>query len=130
MSDVFISYARQEESRVEQLINALETSGYSVWLDRQVTAGARYATEIEKALDEAKCVLVLWSSASVKSDWVLDEAAYARDEGKLIQVLLDDVELPVGFRQRVWLDLREACSKSEATAMNPLLAAVNEAVNR
>jgi len=97
MSDVYISYARQEGSRAELLAHALEEAGISVWWDRQIPVGQTWADLIERELDSAGCVIVLWSANSVKSRWVLDEAAYARDMNKLVPVLIDDVQLPSGF---------------------------------
>jgi hypothetical protein len=98
MSDVYISYSREETQRAKQLANALAQSGFSVWWDRQILVGASWANQIERQLDQASCVVVLWSATSIKSDWVLDEAAYARESNKLIPVMLDDITLPLGFR--------------------------------
>ena len=50
-------------------------------------------------LDVAKCVVVLWSGASVKSDWVLDEANEGKARGLLVQATIEDVRAPFGFRQ-------------------------------
>jgi TIR domain len=53
---------------------------------------------IEKALKEAKCVIVLWSKRSVESLYVKDEAMYALDHDKLIPVAIENVSLPFRFR--------------------------------
>jgi adenylate cyclase len=49
--------------------------------------------------------VVLWSAASVTSEWVLDEAAHARDRNRLVPVAVAHVTPPIGFRQRHVLDL-------------------------
>lgn len=98
MSDVFISYRREEYRLARELAQALEESGFSVWWDRQIRAGESWAAEIEKELSEARCVIVLWSAASVASEWVREEAAYGRDSNKLIPVVIEDVPLPLSFR--------------------------------
>jgi hypothetical protein len=105
MSDVFISYAREETPWAQKLARALQESGFSVWWDQKLRAGVSWANEIEQQLNEARCVIVLWSVTSVASSWVQDEAAYAREANKLIQVVTADVDLPFGFRllQGIWL---------------------------
>lgn len=98
MSDVFISYARQERARAEQLASALKQFGFSVWWDSQLAAGDRWANLIEQQLEKASCVVVLWSPESVANAWVRDEAAYGRELNKLIPVVIENVVVPLGFR--------------------------------
>lgn len=97
MSDIFLSYAREELERVRPLIQALEAQGWEVWRDEKIPTGRRYDQVIATALGEARCVLVIWSQASVNSDWVPDEAARGRTRGVLIPAQIDDIELPLGF---------------------------------
>lgn len=52
-----------------------------------------------EAIDDAKCVIVLWSQASVTSEWVKNEAAEGRDRHVLVPVLIDDVKIPFEFRR-------------------------------
>jgi TIR domain len=73
MSDIFISYKREEQATARKLADALESEGWSVWWDPKLRAGEHFDDMIEKALHEAKCVLVLWSERSVQSRYVRDE---------------------------------------------------------
>ena len=59
-------------------------AGYTVWWDAMIEGGAAYAKSIGSALEAADAVIVMWSAASVESDWVRDEAAQARDRHRLI----------------------------------------------
>lgn len=97
MSDIFISYSRDETKHAETIAQALQSRGLSVWWDRQIIAGEQWAESISKELDRARIVLVLWSSASVNSMWVVEEAAYARESSKLVQVILENITQPIGF---------------------------------
>jgi TolB-like protein len=99
MVDVFISYARVDRPRIERLADALQAAGYSVWWDHEIAGGAAFASEIERALNEAKAVIVAWSVSAVQSDWVMDEATIAKDAGKLVPIQLDATRPPLGFRQ-------------------------------
>jgi len=50
-------------------------------------------------MDEAKCVIVLWSKESVKSEWVQNEASEGARRKILVPALIDDVEIPFEFRR-------------------------------
>lgn len=98
MSDIFISYKRDEQGVARTLANALETFGWDVWWDPDLQAGEDFEDTIEAALADAGCVIVLWSEGSVASSFVKDEARYARDHDKLVPVRIEDVTLPFRFR--------------------------------
>ena len=98
MSDIFISYKREEQATARKLADALESQGWSVWWDPKLRAGEHFDDMIEKALHEAKCVLVLWSEQSVQSRYVRDEATYALEKNKLVPVAIENVTLPFRFR--------------------------------
>ena len=97
MSDIFISYKREEQDKARQLADALEKQGWSVWWDPKLRAGEHFDDVIQKALQEARCVIVLWSKRSVQSRYVKDESSYALRRGKLVPVTIEDVELPFRF---------------------------------
>lgn len=97
MADVFISYASEDRNRVRPLAEALQARGFNVWWDRSLAAGQDYAAIIERELRSAKAVIVVWTQGSAASTFVRDEAGRARDEGRLVPVLLDRVDIPLGF---------------------------------
>jgi len=98
MSGIFISYKREEQRVARKLAVALEKEGWSVWWDPKLRAGEHFDDVIEKALNEAKCVVVIWSESSVQSRYVRDEATYALDRNKLVPVAIENVSLPFRFR--------------------------------
>lgn len=97
MADVFISYASEDRNRVRPLAEALQARGFDVWWDRALAAGHDYASVIERELRDAKAVIVVWTQSSAASTFVRDEAGRARDEGRLVPVLLDNIQIPLGF---------------------------------
>ncbi|MES2841276.1 MAG: toll/interleukin-1 receptor domain-containing protein [Pseudomonadota bacterium] len=105
MSDVFLSYASEDRERAGRLAKALGHMGWSVWWDRKIIAGQAYDQAIERALDNARCVVVLWSVNSVASEWVKNEAAAASERGVLVPALIDNVKLPLEFRRKQAADL-------------------------
>jgi formylglycine-generating enzyme required for sulfatase activity len=100
MHDIFLSYANADLPRVLPLVRALERHGWSVWWDRRILPGRALDHVIEEALEEARCVVVVWSSLSVNADWVRAEAEEGRQRGILVPVCLDeDARIPLVFRR-------------------------------
>jgi TIR domain-containing protein len=99
MADVFIGYEHTDYPRARRIAEALERHGLTVWWDRKLLAGDVFEETIRKALDTARCVIVLWSKASVSSNWVKDEAGSAAKRDIFVPILIDNVEIPLGFRQ-------------------------------
>ena len=99
MAKIFLSYARDDATRAERIAIALQNAGHDVWWDREIRAGSSFSNEIDSALKEAELIVVLWSSCSIRSNWVRDEAAIGRDSGRLLPALIEPVDPPLGFRQ-------------------------------
>ena len=97
MSDIFISYKREEQPLAKRLSDALEEKGWSVWWDPKLCAGEHFDDVIEQALKDAKCVIVMWSKLSVNSRYVKDEANYALKRKKLIPIAIAMQIQPTSF---------------------------------
>jgi adenylate cyclase len=99
MSDIFISYARPNETQARLAGDALRERGYGVWRDDELPAHRAYSEVIEERIKAAKAVLVLWSADAARSQWVRAEADAAREAGTLVQVSLDASLPPMPFNQ-------------------------------
>ena len=98
MADIFISYKREDREWAEALSKALEAMGWSTWWDTRLHAGESFNAKIQDELDDARCVIVLWSKLSVKSRWVIDEANEGLERDILLPLMLDARKPPLGFR--------------------------------
>jgi len=107
VSDVFISYKREDEVRVGRLARALEKAGLDIWWDRGLPGGESWRTNIVNALNAARCVVVVWSHGSVGTEgaFVRDEAGRAMARGILVPVMIDAVPPPLGFGELQAIDL-------------------------
>jgi formylglycine-generating enzyme required for sulfatase activity len=94
MADVFLSYANEDEAHAEALARAFEACGWSVWWDRKIQSGKVFHKEIQSAINEARCIVVIWSQASVESTWVYAEAEKGRVRGNLLPVVVDEHATP------------------------------------
>ena len=100
MNDIFLSYARSDLPRVQPVRDALAQRGFSVAWDQEVPAGRDWDAWIRERLSESRCVIVLWSAGSIRSDNVKHEAFIAKQQNKLIPVTLDPIEpgeFPLGL---------------------------------
>ena len=105
MADLFVSYKREDSAKVRKLVAALRQRGLETWWDEDIPASAQWEATIEKALRDAKAVLVCWSPQSVASENVRSEARVAREDGRLIQVFLRPCQPPLFFGERQGVDL-------------------------
>ena len=99
MTEVFISYTKEDVDRVRLIAEALAQAGYEVWWDHRIPPGRTYREVIGAALQTAKCVIVVWSQKSIESQWVLDEADAGQQRRVLLPILIDNVMPPYGFGQ-------------------------------
>ena len=98
-SDIFISYAREDEPTAIHLRDVLVAQGWDVWRDKEgILTGTSWEKAIEDALNAAKCVIVVWSRAALTSHFVRDEASVARNANKLVPVQIENLDIPLGFR--------------------------------
>ncbi len=98
MSDIFLSYKSEDSEKAQKIAEAIEKKGYTVWWDRIIPPGRSFDEVIEEELDEAKCVVVLWSEKSIKAKWVKTEASEGDRRGILVPILIEDVRPPLAFR--------------------------------
>lgn len=124
LADIFVSYSSADLERVEPLVAHLQTAGYSVWFDRHLQGGTMFSEKIEDEVNKASVVIVFWSGASLKSGWVTDEAEIGRTAGKLVPVKLDNITLPIGFRQIQAIDLAMWNGQTGDAAVEQLTSAV------
>lgn len=108
MADVFVSYKAEDRRRVQPLVHALQSDGYSVWWDQHIGTGDEWRQAIERQLDIAECVIVAWSRHSIgpEGHFVRDEAARAQRRHVYLPILIDPVEPPLGFGESQATSLR------------------------
>jgi hypothetical protein len=127
--EIFISYAHEDKPRADWIGKVLSDRGWFVWKDSRIGGGQLWKNEIARALGAARCVVVLWSKASTQSNWVLDEAGDGFRRGILVPALLDDVEIPLGFRQVQAINLAHSTG-DEDRDLDGLVAAVGRVLGQ
>lgn len=94
---VFISYSHEDQSWLERLqvhLKPLEREGcIDRWDDTRITAGQKWKTEIQKALDQARVAVLLISADFLASDFVAEDElpkllSAAANEGLVVMPII------------------------------------------
>jgi hypothetical protein len=109
---VFLSYSRRDMVVMQRLRDDMRNAGLQVWTDESLTPGtSSWQAAIERAIERAVCVVVLFTPDSRQSEWVMAELQYARMQKVVIVPVLmrgdESQSIPMAFANWQWLDLRE-----------------------
>ena len=128
MSDIFLSYAHEDQVRIKQLAETLEGQGWTVFWDRTIAAGHTWRSTIGMALETAGCVVVAWSEHSIHSHWVCEEAEDGQERHRLVPVFLDNVRPPLGFRSIHAANLARWDGKPSAAEFMHLVSSIAQII--
>ena len=98
-----------------------------MWWDRRRVPGD-YGGTIEREIAAASSVVVAWSGTARDSLWVRAEANEALDQGKLVQISLDDARPPLPFMMLHVLDFARWSGAREEAPWPELRSRINEAL--
>ena len=126
MSHIFISYSSKDRPKTKALAAILGKKGWKVWWDKNLKPGKAFDNAISKALDEAGCIVVLWSKNSVESSWVLEEAYEGLERKILAPALIGKTRLPFGYRRLQYVDLTRWKGAVGSKALEQLFEAVED----
>lgn len=99
--EVFISYKREQRSEARKLAHALSCHGVDAWYDRSLEAGEDFARRLQRQMEAARIVVVLWCPLSVGGESYVCrvEAPYAANSGKILGVQITGCEIPAEYRK-------------------------------
>jgi hypothetical protein len=119
---IFIAYSRRQRPIARELSEMLTRNRKAVFWDANIRVGAVWRQTIQKALDEATHVVVLWTRDAAESNEVEREVSYALAEGKvIIPILSKDIpKLPYHLHGLNYIVLEE----NLPTIETPLLTAI------
>jgi WD40 repeat protein len=112
MSDVFISYAREDRSFVQRLTQALSARGRDTWVDwERIEPSDEWWRSVTEAIDRADTLLFVLSPDSLDSDVCKRELDHAaNDHKRVIGIVARDVEglpAPKPVADVNWVFLRD-----------------------
>ena len=128
MAEIFLSYGHDDLATAKRYAQAFQRAGFSVWWDESLRSGEAFDTAIERAIEDAKAVVVLWSRSSVQSRWVRAEATLAEKSGTLVSVLIESCKLPIMFQLTHTVDLSQWRGSMQDPAWLSVLAGVRRQI--
>jgi TIR domain len=115
--DLFLSHAHKDREFVLTLDKWLtEKAGLSVWYDaRELGGGALIATDLQKAIERCRGVLLVASEESLNQGWVKSEYNSAIDERsnhegfRVVTLRLKNASVQNLIRGTSWIDVPDEC---------------------
>ena len=107
---IFLSYSREDVAFARELRDWLIEQGHTPWMDLfDIPAGARWPTEIDRALRSSDVIIGLMSPAGVASENVMNEWDWAiASDRRLVLLLIEPCEIPFHYVSRNYLDFTGA----------------------
>jgi eukaryotic-like serine/threonine-protein kinase len=130
LTDVFVSYSREDQEVARRFAENFASEGLSVWWDQALNPGEAFDQVTELALEEARAVVVLWSKHSVNSRWVRAEATQASANNRLLPVMIEPCRRPIMFELTHTADLSGWDGNAEDPAWLTFSASVRRFVER
>ena len=130
MSDVFISYKREDIARMEPLNALLLDLDVDVWFDAGIEVGEAWERRIEQQIDQAKAVIVCWTFAAIASHWVKREAEIGYLRGMLVPARLEPCALVAPFDAVQTADLTDWRGAPDHPEMQKMLLALEPLLGR
>ncbi|MBC7871278.1 MAG: TIR domain-containing protein [Chitinophagaceae bacterium] len=119
MGHIFLSYSREDIVIMQRVRDDLRAEGLKVWTDENLIPGLKsWKRDIQNALDNAACLVVVLTPHAKKSEWVSEELNYAESQDVRIFPILargtEKTAVPFGFITAQRVDIRDESNyKSE-----------------
>ncbi len=113
MSKIFISYASRDKKIADRMCAQLEQAGLPCWIaPRDILPGEKYALGIIRGIDNCRCMVVVFSSSSNKSEHVIREVERAVGSAKIIIPFKIDDHMPTDamdyfLKVAHWLEIKD-----------------------
>lgn len=126
LGKVFISHSSVDKPFVRELAQAIQNAGFQVWLDeKELLVGDSLPHKISEGVQSASVVLVVVSSAAIRSRWLRFELNHATQkmvegECRVIPIVIEKVDLPAEVTGLLYADFtgdREPALRSVITAL-------------
>jgi hypothetical protein len=133
MSDLFISYAREDKEFVSRLHDALEKRERNIWVDWEgIPPTAEWLAEIYGAIDASEAFVFVLTPDSVASEVCGTELQHAIEQNKrLIPLVFRDADsqlIPDSLRELNWIFIREGDDFEQA--VDTLIEALDTDLDR
>ncbi len=81
LSQVFVSYKREQIEFAQPLESKLKEAGFDVWMDRDIPAGTEWRNTIDEEIRKSIALIVIMTPEAKESEYVTYEWAFAYGAG-------------------------------------------------
>jgi hypothetical protein len=134
---IFISYSHADKEKVDHLAAHMVKRNAQVWVDTwELNVGDSLIHRVQEAITESDALLVVLSKASVQSEWCkkeLNSGLFRElDEKRIVilPVLLEDCEIPLFLREKLYADIRADFDTGLNSIMNAVARISNPTQSR
>lgn len=108
---IFLSYSRKDGEIMQRVKDTFQSESFKVWTDEGIEPGTPLWTdEIEKAIENSECVVVMLTPDAKNSIWVKRELEYAGMQKKQVFPLLargdESSSIPFALSGAQYVDIR------------------------
>lgn len=127
IGQVFISHSSKDKSFVRKLSKRLTDDGFRIWLDeKELLVGDSLPTKISDAVNRAMVVLIVVSSAALKSRWLSFELNKATNrmiqgECRVIPLVIEKIPLPAEVEGLLYADFTTSFAKAYRSLSTSLI---------
>jgi formylglycine-generating enzyme required for sulfatase activity len=127
---IFLSYSRRDTVMMQKVRDDLRRAGFTVWTDEGLEVGTpSWTRDIDLAIRNTGCLVVLLSPDSYQSEWVGREIAFAQTHKKRIFPMLvrgDETNaIPFQLAQHNYVDIRKNYDDGIARMMRDIRKHLN-----
>lgn len=134
---IFISYSHQDKDFVDKLAANLVMHKARVWVDRwELSVGDSIIDKIQEAIQESSAFIIVLSRSSMKSEWCKKELSSGLlrelEEKRVVvlPLLLEDCELPIFLRGKMYADFRHDFDKGLKTTLEAIAKVTSDTQGR
>jgi hypothetical protein len=126
LGKVFISHSSADKPFVRRLVKRLHENRFETWLDeKELRVGDMLGTEIARAVEKARVVLVVVSEVSVRSKWLRYELNLAtgrmvKGKCRVIPVVIGEVDPPPEVAGLLFADFRRSFASGVRSVLTAL----------
>lgn len=107
MTHIFISYSKRDSSELAielyEKLNSFE--GITAWIDRALTVGQSWESQIQAELDRADVLVILLSPDINRSSFVMNEIMYFSSQQKpIIPIMVQRTQIPIVIAGMQYID--------------------------
>ena len=95
MSNIFLSYCREDQSKAEVIKRDIEKLGHNIWYDKELTGGQPWWNQILKKIRESDIFAFIVSNESLKSQACNCECTYANEVLRPILPIVVDENISI-----------------------------------